>query len=466
VAYLAYRRGEVERADSLFHWAFDRFPPELLRRLEDPSPVLGGPPGPDDPPDSPERRAAIERLWAALDPDPTTPQNELRLELWSRVTHAWLLLDDPTRPGPDARLEVYARYGAPKTALLNPPGVPLFTRYWNYGLIEMVKHGGNYIDPMEFSLNALVMSYPDLGMRVVLQDRSLQGRFEWPLDLFAAYAKQVIPDRARLVRRDDLMAIGDGYAVFPKLPPREQRIEVRGALARFEGERGPRLFAQANAPAAPGEALTAVWVVRDSSGAERLRQEQALVTSACDPSGRRIAELNVALPPGAFDVAVSVRDGHHRRGLYRVATELPPPSDSLALSDVVLTCGTPGMLTQGSSIRIEADREARVAAGAPAVAYFEIYRLAPGRDGLAHYEHTFVVRRLRETAEGSRKAERAAALASTSATREETQPGTSRRQFVTVPAQSLTPGHYRLEIRVRDRVSGRVANGEVEFDKD
>ncbi len=466
VAYLAYRRGELERADSLFRWAIDRLPAGLRGRFEDVTPLFGDA-GEELAALRPAERAAeLARRWQRLDPDPTTRQNEMRLEFWSRVTHAWLMFDDPLMGGPDARAEVYVRYGPPQGTGVNPPGIPLYTRHWNPGLIEMVKRGGHYIDPAEYPLDAVAMPYPDLGMQVVLQDRGLRGRYDWPMDRYGSYAEQARPDPRRLAGRDDLIALGDGFAVFPTLPPPAQRLEVRGALAGFEDERGPRLFAQVNVPAEPGDSLTAVWVVRDTSGRERLRQEQRLATSVCDPAGHRIAELNAALPAGAFDLAVSVRDTHHRRGLYRAQAEMAPPPDSLALSDVVLTCGEPALLVEGRSIRLEADRDAVIARGAPLVAYFEIYRLAAGADGLSTFEVEYTARRLRETPEGRLKPEAAAALASPSASREETQVERMRRQFLTVPAQSLTPGRYRLEIRVRDMVSGRVARREVEFTRE
>ncbi len=463
VAYLAYRRGEIERADSLFRWAYDRLPPDLRRRFDDLTPMLGDAAARLDSIAAPERAGEVRRFWANLDPDPTTPQNEVRLEFWSRVTHAWLLFDDPRRAGPDARADVYVRYGPPRQAMINPPGVPLYTHHENPARAEAVSRGADRVFS-EFPLDAMALTYPELGMRILLQDRALHGSYDWPMLRDADPA--ALPDRRLLAGRDDLLATGDGFAVFPTLPPRAQRIEVRGTLARFEGERGPRLFAQGSVPASPGDTLLARWVVRDSSGRERLRQEQVLATSVCDPTGQRIAEINAALPPGTFDVALSVRDTHHRRGLYRVQAALAAPPDSLALSDVVLTCGDPTLLVEGHSIRLEADREARIARGAPLVAYFEIYRLVAAPDGLSRFEYEYTVRRLRETPEGRLKPENAAALASTSASREETQAERMRRQFVTVPAQALAPGRYRLEIRVRDLGSGRVARREVEFTKE
>ena len=47
--------------------------------------------------------------------------------------------------------------------------------------------------------------------------------------------------------------------------------------------------------------------------------------------------------------------------------------------------------------------------------------------------------------------------------REAQQVGALRRQFVSVPTQSLEPGRHRLEIRVTDLLTGAVATGATEF---
>jgi len=41
--------------------------------------------------------------------------------------------------------------------------------------------------------------------------------------------------------------------------------------------------------------------------------------------------------------------------------------------------------------------------------------------------------------------------------------GDTRRQYLSVPAQSLPPGRYRLEVTVRDH--GATAHREAEFEK-
>jgi tetratricopeptide (TPR) repeat protein len=451
VAYVAFRLGEIERADSLFGVALPRLDPTLRVLFEKPAwlgvktgAAAAGATAAAVPP------AAPGDPWAGLDPDPTTPQNEARLEYWSRVAHAYLLFFDPLRPGLDARAETYVRYGPPRSVELNPAGVANTFKYrTGSGLAE-------------YPLDALVWSYPDLGMRVVLQDRSLTGNY------LPAATRDLdplsVPNPKLLAERGDLLSLGDGQLIISTRPPKEQRLELSGTVARFEGGSRPRLMAQVQAPGSPDDTLQARWVVLDSTGNEVARESQVLAVSACDPAARRVANFNTELPAGAFQVVASVRDAHRRRGLFRAPVTLAPLPAGLALSDLVLSCGDPSLMVSGSSVRLEANIEARVVGRRPLAAYFEIYRLAEGPDGLARFEYEYTVRRVPKAPTGLAKLfvlPEAPVISSTS--REAEQWGALRRQFVSVPTQSLAPDRYRLEIRVRDLLSGAEAKGVTEF---
>ncbi len=456
-AYLAWRRGEVERADSTFTRALALLPPAARARFDDLAPIAG---------EAAEARVAaggpdsLRRFWKRLDPDPTSRENEMRLEYWSRVAHALFLFEDPLHPDLDARADLYLRYGPPQSVRLNPPDTPLYFQYRS-AAPGPPNAEGRSLSVQDYPLIAEAWDYPELGMRVVLQDRALSGRYERPVT--RDFDPLSAPDPRILARRGDLLALDGGLAVFPTLPPPAQRIEVRGTLMRFEGARGPRLLVQVRAPGAPSDTLWARWAVLDSAGREVSRDAEPLGLSLCHPTEQRLAEFSAELPAGAYDVTVSVRDPHRRRGLFRAGATLAARAPGLALSDVVLSCGTPEVLTSGGTVRLESNPEARIPAGAPLVVYFEIYRLAPGADGLASFEYEYTVRRVLESAEGKRKPAAQAALTSTSATRVETQVGTLRRQFVTVPAQTLTPGRYQLEVRVRDLVAGAQVQRFLEF---
>ncbi len=458
-ACVAYRQGEIERADSLFAMAIPRLDPTLRAMFEKPSwvgfggaavPAVGTAPGEAAP-------AAVTDPWAGLDPDPTTPQNEARLEYWTRVAHAYLLFFDPLRPELDARAETYVRYGPPNQVELNPAGVANTFKF-----AKDQPGRGRALGQSEYPLDALVWSYPDLGMRVVLHDRSLTGRYT-PASTRDPDPLSV-PDPRVLAKRGDLLSLGGGRLIISTRPPREQRLEVEGMVARFESEGRPRLLAQVQAPGSPGDTLWARWVVLDPAGRELARDSRELALSACDPTARRVAEFSATLGAGAFQVVVSVRDAQRRRGLFRDTLALAPASRGLALSDVVLACGEPALMVSGSTVRLEANIDARISGRQPLVAYFEIYRLAADAGGLARFEYEYTVRRVPRALTGLAKLfvlPEAPVVSATS--REAVQVGTLRRQFVSIPAQSLAPDHYRLEIRVRDLLTGAEVKGATEF---
>lgn len=454
-AYTSFREGEIERSDSLFRAAIPRLDPTLARYFQEPTTLLG--------------EGAPQNGWEGMDPDPTTPENEFQLEYWSRVAHAFLLLNDAERPGEDARLPIYVRYGAPLAAATNPNGTPLFYRHPAARLAPTAGReaglGGNRSRiPMDFPTPIQVWAYPELGMRVVLQDRSLHGHYQ--SQATEDYDASSRPDPGILARRQDLLPLGDGAAVFHRLPPREQRIETEAVVARFEGAGSPRLLAQFDVPGGPADALFGRWVVSDLSGKIRARGEQRLAIAACDPTERRGAQFSADLPPGAYQVSISVQGDRGKRGLYQTRVSVEPGSPALALSDLVLACGDPTLLVGGSSARFDAKVDARSSGPAPLVAYLEIYRLAPGADGVSHFEYQCDVVRAapQEPARKGRASADTAPLVSTS--REDTYVGAVRRQFVSVPVQSLRPGRYRLEVRVHDQVADTWATRSTEFERE
>jgi hypothetical protein len=121
-------------------------------------------------------------------------------------------------------------------------------------------------------------------------------------------------------------------------------------------------------------------------------------------------------------------------------------------------------MVSGSTVRLEANIAGRIAGRQPLVAYFEIYRLAADAGGLARFEYEYTVRRVPRAQTGLAKLfvwPEAPMVSATS--REAEQVGSLRRQFVSIPAQSLAPDRYRLEIRVRDLLTGAEVKGATEF---
>lgn len=449
VAHALYRLGMPGQADSIFAAVIPRLRSSVRERYEDIGPVATEqdtitlrhlPAG--------EQAAFVARFWKELDPDLATPENEARIEYWSRVTQAYFLFFDARRDAWDERGEVYVRYGPPAEMDYNPVGERLSVRFGT---------------GPAFPANILVWNYPDLGMRVTLQDRLLSERYLLPISLYRDM--DPVPDPDSLARSENALATRGGRGVFHKLPPGVMPLPLEVRVAGFEGSDGPRLLAQLEAPGTPADSLWAEWVVLDSTRHEVERGARSLAPSACEATTRRVADFAAELVPGDYLVGVTVRD-RARRGVYRVPVALEAPAEGLRLSDVVVACGTPNPAA-GPAVRIEPNPGARVAPDQPLSAYFEIYGLRAGREGVARFEYVYSVK----SAEKDRRVWIQRVLQprplppAISATREEENLGPLRRQFVSVPVQSLPPGKYRLEITVRDLVAGGEATRSAEFVK-
>jgi GWxTD domain-containing protein len=451
VAYTSFRAGRIERAERAFRHAIPRLPRTARERFEDIAPVASErdtftlhrlPPA--------EQPGFIAAFWRENDPDPTSPENEAQLEYWTRVAHAFFLYYNTRRREWDERGEVYVRYGPPARAEYNPVMTDLS---WRFGT------GG------EFPMNVLEWSYPELGMTVQMQDRLLSEYYLLPIT--RTYDPDPRPQPDSLAAHGDALASAGGRGVFPVLPPGVTRLPVDGTVALFQGGAGARLLAQIETAGGPRDTLTAQWVVTDSAGAEVAREHHALSPSACDPADRRVAEFDATLSPGRYLVGLSVRGPGGRRGVYRDTVRVAPPSPELALSDVVIACGAPDR-GAGDVVRIAANPRARVGPGEPLTAYFELYHLTPGDDRVSRFEYVYTV----TSADRDWRIWLQRVFAPRSApapiqiTREESFAGDVRRQFVTVPVQELPPGRYRLEIRVRDLVSGDEAVGRARFTRE
>jgi hypothetical protein len=216
----------------------------------------------------------------------------------------------------------------------------------------------------------------------------------------------------------------------------------------------------------PGDSLVATWAVVDTARNVVLRASRMLAPSACDPADMRVADFAGALDPGAYTVSLSIRDGGAGRAVHRREIELAESPARLALSDLLISCGPPAASAPGT-VRPEPNPSRRVAASDPVTAYFEIYHLRRGADGLARFEYVYSV-------ESAAKDERLwiqrmmaprAKPDPISASRAETHAGDLRRQYLTVPLGTLPAGRYRLLVRVRDMLTGTVAATETEFER-
>jgi GWxTD domain-containing protein len=454
LAYTEYHEGKVAQAESAFVAALPRLNRNVREVFETIAPIASEQDtaalrqlAPVD------QREFLRRFWKEHDPDPVSPENEAQLEYWSRAAHAFFLFYDTKRREWDERGEVYVRYGPPEIVAYNPVGT--------------VDSYSFSTGPM-YPVNVLVWDYPSLGMHVVLHDRLLSERYMLPVSMEADMDPR--PDPAVLARRSDALASRGGRGVFPTLPPGVRPLPVDGRIARFEGDGGASLLGQVETRGWPDDSLWADWVVLDTTMTEVARGRSTLEASACDPVRRRVADFLEALPAGRYQIGMQVHDNGGRRGVYRDTVGLAEPADRLALSDVVVTCGTyqpPPLSGQEPVVRIEPNPASTVYGKDPLTAYFEMYHLQAGADGQSRFEYDVTVR----SAERDPRVWLQRLLAprpiipSVATTRSDTQPGSLRRQFISVPIAELPAGRYRLEITVRDLNAGTEANAATLFTK-
>jgi len=473
---LAYQTGPLAQAESLYTLAIARMPRSIGLRFRDLSPLMAGADGDALAELAPAEHAeAVRRFWSESDPDPTTRVNEARLEYWTRVARASLLYGDSWASHWDMRAELYVRYGPPEHIAYQPPGVPLAQRPNEMDHIGAFAVPGArpgvsvpYLprrvgdaDPMWYPMHTQMWEYPRLGMNVLLEDRAISQHYELPRNSWAE--TDAVPDPGAMARIG-LLPTGDGRATFAPLPPGARPLAILAAVSAFEGDRGPRLLAHVAAPGSPGAQLRAECVVIDSVEHEVGRASVALGASRCDAATTRAGDFSFDLPPGRYRVAVSVGDGEGGRGVVRQRHDLEPLPGALALSDVVLVCGPLETVPVDGVVRLAPNFEHRITGSEPLLAYFEVYALRPDAGEGTRFEYHYSVRSLDpDPRPWFKRMFSRSGLEPISVHSPEEGVGPTRRQYLSVPAQSLPPGHYRLEVTVKDH--GATARRAVEFEK-
>ena len=430
MAYTTQRTGDLAEADRLFAAALERAPGNVRNCFENLEPLI--PAWTVETYRGMNRRERAElavKFWRDADPDPVTVENEAKLEFLARATHAYFLYYRPERGTWDMRGDLYVRYGPPDRMERN-----LIT-------IQGAASG-----------NLLAWTYPELGMRIWMEATNPLVGYRLP---FSRRSYPFLPFRDSLSRREDLVAVQDGWAVFPKLPPKVQPLELRCALARFEGGSGRRLLAQAESPGLPDDSLWAAWAVFDTAHAEVARGERPMSVSACWPGEAQAASFASELPPGRYRVGIDVTDSRGRRGVFSKDVAIPESGNGLSLSDVVVTCGRPqASVLPGRALRLEPDPGLRPARREVLTAYFEIYHLRPDPNGAARIEYACAVRSVTKDRRSWFERTFVPLPPSIEMTREVESYDALRRQYVSVPLHDLPAGQYQIEIRVRNLGSG------------
>ncbi len=182
--------------------------------------------------------------------------------------------------------------------------------------------------------------------------------------------------------------------------------------------------------------------------------------------------LRTRVPPGKYELQVQIKDlasGH--TGLYKQAVHVPDYNvEKLKISDILLAseigdADSAGKFSRGD-IRVVPMPTRNYRKAQKVYAYYEIYNLKKNRFGQTDYEVKYVVRNVVGRSEGV-----AGAITSlfkrrktqVSVSYEHAGTATTEQQYFEIDLAKAKPGVQVLEVRIKDRVSGKSDTREIQF---
>jgi len=441
---------------------------------------------------SAEREAWVEKFWLMLDPTPTTPRNERRIEHEMRVRTARELFGIPGKPGCDRRGEIYIRFGPPDMRTIIPVEFSLYSapsppqEGWYYNALNTMiifadqTQNGEYTgsDGRLFS-RSVVWNYLSGGV-VPLQDfssvpgldknrRIMMNPFEnYPLLAPSldmpndALTEKVAYCHADDIRRDRLQVYVDIASFLGG--PGKLRTEVSfdvpasdiGFLTNGDGRRSCI------------ELRTLVRDVRMDSVAF----DRTIIASPPEELKRILNRnllpglLRVTLEPGYYRIGMEVIDHYTGRSASLRRNVLLEKLDScFCLSDVQFASRIEE--SSENSVFIKANLEVVPHASKiyrlpdPVVIYFEIYGLDTGSDDIAFYAIEYNIEPLDPQRWGPVLLELPVEIIS----RFETSGyGSIQLVHFTIATDEMYAGRYRLNVKVTDRRTRVTKEKSAEFE--
>ncbi len=182
--------------------------------------------------------------------------------------------------------------------------------------------------------------------------------------------------------------------------------------------------------------------------------------------------LKARVPPGKYELQVQIKDlasGH--TGLYKQALQVPDYNvEQLKISDILLASeigdvDSAGKFSRGD-IRVVPMPTRNYRKSQKVYAYYEIYNLQKNRFGQTDYEVKYLVRTAVGQSEGV-----VGAIASlfkrrktqVSVSYEHAGTATTEQQYFEIALDKAKPGVQVLEVKIKDRVSGKSETREIQF---
>jgi GWxTD domain-containing protein len=428
---------------------------------------------------SAEREAWIEKFWSMLDPTPTTPRNERRIEHEARVSTARELFGAPGEPGWDLRGEIYIRFGPPDSRDIIPVEFSYYSapsppqEAWYYIAIDMlvvfadITQNGKYTGSTGRLFSKSVVWNFLSGGAVPLQDFSSvpgQGKNRAIMTKPFEYYPLLAPT---LDLPND--ALTEKIAFYHAEDIRRDRLTASVDIASFLGGQGKlRTEVSFDVPASDVGFFTDVGgtrscielrtMVRDM-GMDSVAFGRTIIASSPEELKRNLncnllpGILRITLDPGYYHIGMEVIDHcTGRSASFRRNVWLEKLDSRFCLSDVqfagsIRETGENSIFVKGNlEVVPHASRAYR--SPDPVAFYFEIYGLSTGSDDIAFYAVEYGIEPLDPRRWGPVLLDAPGEIAS----RFETSGyGSTQHMHFTIATDELWAGRFRLIVRVTDR---------------
>ncbi len=400
-----------------------------------------------------QRRLKVARLWGELDPDPTTSENERKLEHYARQVYADLTFSIPekqVRGKNTKRGEMLIRYGIPdeKRYFINDNLV--LTWEWDYVIhgktftlqFEDTFHNGNFDFPYTATVVEKGDTLVDMSLVADRLVRAVAQKYDFKSDIpelnFAYMVKQFkgnhgktdmeifynVPYSEITFRKDGDIAIGD--------------FDIRAVV--HDGN----------------------WSLLDSVSFSRVVK----ISSSQVDNMKLAVSHNFTLEayPDSVYLSMAVANPHNGH-IGRSKTIVGLRNfyvDKVAISELVLgrmaRLPVDGMRISRKSIQFFTNLDNRYFVAEPVVVYFEFYNLKKDNDNRTHYRIKQIISRLEKPKLIGRLIGGYKTVEEVMTVYDGSGVLTYENRLLTLDLSSLKRGRYRITIDILDLVSNETAS--------
>lgn len=467
-----------------------------------------------------ERLAFLRIFWKRRDPNPIDQVNERLVEHLKRLAFARSAYGRAVSPWYDDRGRIYVRLGKPDQVCFGRVGANVKeTETWFYpsagqavffdfvnmsgtyelrSLLEAVEQGGTLSDAVSLieERSAYHPYYANLAMKIRSQRDISEARANSGLGFGDEVSQDLaISQRAKVssqfmqtneYRQDFLSqkayATNQRY-VFDLGAP---HLPMNCNFASFsQGAMPPRIEFYWTVPFSELVFMPATEIpdrftsdlkitmkVRDMNyvDVETISREYTITANSNESSSHFfVDQLEASMTPGKYDVTVEIRNNEKDRvGLYRFIVNVKAfPSDTLSLSDIEIAQYVDKTLSKDkftkpkTTLRVVPNPAAGILKTKPMTIYYEIYNLSLNDEGRSSYEVSYSIHMIDSDKSffstmagifGSKPA------SGTSSVTVKEGKSVTEHEYISFDISELPPGIARLEIKVKDLLSGKVSS--------